>query len=242
MHTVRNRVAAKPRSKGKSQPAVRPCAKAEPAFMLRTGNPPAFPQGLIVPAPRGAVIRAVDMPAATPRVPGKPASRRKTPVRKAAPVAARKARAAKPSAQGQRKTRIPAVPAEAAKAVASAPASQPLAQDTATMMTQDLLERALALKPEPVETTPTRATSPAPATPPLTAGANPLPRSRALVPQRGHALRDAIAHWLKDTGRWLSARFGRKAADRARVAHANARHRALQSQFEALEALREVAK
>ncbi len=110
------------------------------------------------------------------------------------------------------------------------------------MTTQDLLERALALKPDPLARATAVAISPAPATPPLTAGANPLPRWRALAPRRGHALRDAIAHWLKDTGRWLSARFVRKAADRARVARANARHRALQSQFEALEALREVAK
>lgn len=233
MHTVRNRVAAKPRSKGKSQPPARPRAKAEPAFMLRTGNPPAFPSGLIVPAPRGAVIRAVDMPAAAPRVPGKPASRRKAP--------ARKTKTAKLSAQGQRKMRKQTVQAATAKGAASPPAWQPLAQDAATMTTQDRLERALALRPAPAERAPTAATSPAPAMPPLTAGANPLPRSRALAPQRGHALRDAIAHWLKDAGRWLSVRLGRKAADRARVVRDNARHRALQSQFEALEALREVA-
>ncbi len=130
-------------------------------------------------------------------------------------------------------------------AAVTAPAPQPLAQDTA-MMTQDLLERALTLKPAPVDETPPAVPAPAlsraPAMPPITAGDTPLPRSRALTTQRGYSLRDIIAHWLQGTGRWLSVRLGRKAADRARVAHANARHRALESQFEALEALREVAK
>lgn len=63
MHTVRNRMANRPpaRSKGK-RPNPRPPAVPPPPFLLRASDPPSFPPGLIVPAPRGAIIAALPWP------------------------------------------------------------------------------------------------------------------------------------------------------------------------------------
>ena len=58
MHTVRNRVAARPRP-----PSVRRNKpRAKDAFLLRAPTPPAFPAHLIVPPARGAVIRTIPWP------------------------------------------------------------------------------------------------------------------------------------------------------------------------------------
>lgn len=241
MHTVRNRVASKPRQKGKAAPPPVGRVGNEQAFLLRHGNPPAFPAGLFVPPPRGAVIasmpwpdlRAPEKTVLEKRLPAKPVTRRKPATRKRA--TARK---------GTASTRKVARPRTAKPA--PAPTLQALPEPAPAMFTQDLLDRALAMRPEPATTTsPTSALPPAPAQalPPFGAGASPIPRSRAISVQRGGALRDVIAQWLGEAGRWLSrlCRPG-KSAERAQVARANARHRALQSQFEALEALREVAK
>lgn len=70
----------------------------------------------------------------------------------------------------------------------------------------------------------------------------PLPRARSLALVRRQGLIDAIGLWLRDTGRWLarwSARRQKTRRDQHRLAQASARHRALQSQMEALAAIRE---
>lgn len=247
MHTVRNRVASKPRQRGKAAP--RPVGRVgkEPAFLLRNGNPPAFPAGLIVPAPRGAIISSmpwpeVAAPGAQTRLAPKASTRRKPAKRKT--VATRKSPARTPSAPKQ--TKRPAV--RSRKSPSPKPAIEltalALPELTPVMLADDLLGRALALKSEPVAVSPpVPALPPAPAVLSFEAGATPIPRSRAMSVQRGSTLREVIAHWLGEAGRLL-ARLRRpgKSGERARVARANARHRALQSQFEALEALREVAK
>ena len=89
MHTVRNRVASKPRNKGKMPPRGTR-KKQEPAFMLKSGNPPAFPIGLIVPPPRGAMITAVPWPEAA--APKPRATTKSNTRRKAAPSKVRKTR------------------------------------------------------------------------------------------------------------------------------------------------------
>lgn len=226
MHTVRNRVASKPRHQGKKRGRSR--AKAEPAFLLQTGNPPAFPAGLIVPPPRGASITTIPWPDVPP-VAAKPGNRRKS--------AAPKAR--KPRAGASRKVR-----SHASNAVEALVATgQPLSQEApVAMMTEDLLDRALAMKPLAVED-PT-VVSPLVSGPPATDSTAPIPRSRALAVAGSGAVFDRIGHWLREARTWL-ARFhggGRKADARTRIARANARHRALQSQTEALAALREVAR
>ncbi len=239
MHTVRNRVASKPRSKGKMPPRGTR-KKQEPAFMLKSGNAPAFPVGLIVPPPRGAMITAVPWPeiaAPKARATTKPNTRRK-----AAPPKVRKPRTAAPNAAAP-----PASAKRKPRAVAKPPvtAGQPPAQDAAAaMMTENLLDRALAIKPLSAEdvlilpsTSATLARSATPTT-------SPIPRSKALAPARGFGLFDIIGHWLRDAGSWLGRwnKRGRKDEERARKVRARARHHALQSQFDALEALRQVAK
>ena len=112
------------------------------------------------------------------------------------------------------------------------------------MMTETLLDRALAVKPLSAEDAlilPTPAATFARSTSPAT---GPVPRSKALAPARGSGLFEIIGHWLRDAGSWLGrwSKGGRKDQERARKARARARHHALQSQFDALEALREVAK
>lgn len=245
MHTVRNRVASKPRQKGKAAPPGVGHVGKEPAFLLRNGNPPAFPAGLIVPAPRGAIISLMPWPevaasGAQTRLAPKASTRRKPAKRKT--VATRKSPARTPRAPKQAKR--PAVRSRKSPSPKPAIALTALAvpELTPVMLADDLLGRALALKPEPVAATPLAPAVP-PVMDPVGAGAPLIPRSRAMSVKGGSTLREVIAHWLGEAGRLL-ARLRRpgKSGERARVARANARHRALQSQFEALEALREVAK
>ncbi len=242
MHTVRNRVASRSRPMGKAKSAGSR-KHCEPAFMLKSGNPPAFPAGLIVPPPRGAVIATVPWPAPAslesalivlPAKPlRKPASARRSAPRK--PRKPRKSAARKPRAAPRR-------PKHAAQVASIAPDKQ---EATVPMLTADLLDRALAMQATPEETAATAAPPPpAPAAPPLAAGVTPIPRSRAIAQHRSNALLDVIGYWLRDAGRWLT-RWGKarqKAQARTQVARANARLRALQSQVEALDALREVAR
>lgn len=241
MHTVRNRVASKPRNKGK-MPVRGPHKKPEPAFMLKSGNPPAFPTGLIVPPPRGAMIIAVPWPeiaAPETRVCARPALSSK--------MVAGKAKTAKAKSGGKttgarvaRKSRSPS------QSIAKHPpvtAGQTLAQDRpAAMLTNDLLDRALAMKPMPIAEA--QVPAPPPRAPVTAMADTPLPRAKSLAPVRGQGLFDIIGHWLRDAGNWLIRldKNRRKDEERARMAQANARHRALQSQFDALEALREVGR
>jgi hypothetical protein len=234
MPTVRNRVASKPRTKSKT-PARASRKKEQPAFILNAGNPPAFPTGLIIPPPRGAMITAVPWPEAA--VP-KPRKGAKAAVR-------RKAAAAKPGAPKTAAPRKPRVSPKSRSPKAPAIAAQVLTKDApAPMMTEDLLDRALAMRPQPADTavaevraSPQQVSTPAEPD-------RPIPRSQALAITRGHGLFDIIGHWLRDAGSWLDrlTKGRRKAEHRTRAARANARQRALQSQFDALEALREVAK
>lgn len=242
MHTVRNRVASRPRpprvsTKGKVPKTPAPSQRRrEPAFLLCQPNPPAFPEHLILPARRGAVIASVpwpELPAAeatpAPRKPRKVA-KGKGATRKRRPPSARKAPARK-SATARK------------KAVAPALAAVPPAKDEpAAMTTIDLLDRALAMEPEPssARPQPIAATASSPV-----AASTPLPRSRALTQTRGSGLLDAIGHWLRSTARSLAfwSRLHRHTAqERTCLARADARQRALQSQFEALEALKSQTK
>lgn len=234
MHTVRNRVASRPRPPRASTKGKVPRAHAqnrpsrEPSFLLRQPNPPAFPDHLILPAPRGAVIASVPWPEspkpAAPKKPrkvakGKSAKRRPAPARKTAP---KKAKA----------------PAKTAKAVPSKPAAPavppPSSEPSAAMTTIDLLDRALALEPELPALVPESLSATAS---PDVAESAPLPRSHSLVHPRGSGLLDTIAQWFRSLALWRRAR-ATTARDRTQLAQANARQRALQSQLEALEALR----
>lgn len=242
MHTVRNRAASTPRPPRKATPPARARKRREPPFMLQHGNPPAFPAGLIVPPPRGAVIATVPWPLLPVEASARSGAEKPKRVRKAA---------SSPKASGPRKPRKSsvgksrAVPGKA-KAAPRAATQQPtsITQDTAIPMTNaDLLDRALAMQSETADATlPAAIQPPAPATPPPAAGATPLPRSRSLAHPRSHALLDVIGYWLRDAGRWLSRWSSGKSQARSMVARANARHCAMQSQIEALEALREVAR
>jgi hypothetical protein len=263
MHTVQNRVAAKTPKKGKT--STRGSRKKQaPAFMLNAGNPPAFPTGLIIPPPRGAMITAVPWPeeaAPRPRKPARPATRRKagttTPaVSKASST--RKARTASKAASSAPAQALaamaPVTTAKPARPKSSRPKTAALAgpvqaqEASVAMMTEDLLDRALAMRPLPAEKAlppePVRVTQARlPATPD-----SPLPRSRALSTARGQGLFDIISHLLRDFGGWAGSLIGHmnkrrgNADERAHAARAKARQHALQSQFDALEALREVAK
>lgn len=235
MHTVRNRVASRPRpprasAKGKVPRAPLPVpARKEPSFLLRQANPPAFPDHLILPAPRGAVIASVPWPEApkppAPKKPrkvakGKSARRRPGPARKTAP---KKAKA--PAKALPKKPAAPAVP-------------PPSTELPAPMTTLDLLDRALALEPEPAPEFQPFVPAPLSATAsPDVAEVAPLPRSQSLTHPRGSGLLDTIAQWFRSLALWRGV-TGRRARDRTRLAQASARQRALQSQLEALEALR----
>ncbi|OYX60368.1 MAG: hypothetical protein B7Y89_16440 [Novosphingobium sp. 32-60-15] len=234
MPTVRNRVASKPRTKSKT-PARGPRKKQAPAFMLNAGNPPAFPTGLIIPPPRGAMITAVPWPEVAAPKPRKTAK----------PVVRRKAATAKPVAPKTAAPRKPRVSPKSRSPKAPAIAAQVLTQDApAPMMTEDLLDRALAMRPQPADMAVPRV----PASPPhgstSAEATSPIPRSQALATTRGHGLFDIIGYWLRDAASWLDrlTKSRRKAEDRTQAARAKARQHALQSQFDALEALREVAK
>ncbi|MBB4611878.1 hypothetical protein [Novosphingobium taihuense] len=226
--------------------ALQPCAQGrrEPAFLLRQPNPPAFPEHLILPVRRGAVIASVPWPEApaieTPSAPKEPrkVAKGKSAARKRRPPSARKAPTRRPvTAKKAARKQVPAAPSVAA-------AIPPAKEAPAAMTTIDLLDRALAIEPElpPVR--------PHPASPleSLSATASqdvvdvaPLPRSRAPTLPRGSGLLDVIGDWLRSTARalafWRMFRQRQTTLERTHLARANAHQRALQSQFEALEAL-----
>lgn len=255
MHTVRNRVASRPRpprasAKGKvpKTPASLQ-ARREPAFLLRQPNPPAFPEHLILPVRRGAVIASVPWPEApaieTPSAPKRPrkVAKGKSATKRRRPPSPRKATARSPAtARKASRKKAPAT----APAVAAVPSAK---EAPAAMTTIDLLDRALAMEPElpPVRPQPLPAPESHSTHEFLSATASsevadvaPLPRSRAPMLQRGSGLLDAIGDWLRSTARTLAfwRIFKRQTAqERTRLARAGARQRALQSQFEALEAL-----
>ncbi len=99
--------------------------------------------------------------------------------------------------------------------------------------------------PEPLVTAPPPLAAALPplagAVPPI-AEALPLPRSRSLVPARRQGLVDVIAFLLRDSGRRLarwSARRHKMREQYAQVYASDLRKAAMQSQLEALEALRQ---
>lgn len=223
MHTVRNRVASRPRPPSARNRAKTATSKAqqprrkEPAFLLRSANPPAFPAHLILPPPRGAVISTMPWPEAPPRK------------RQAAPKKPRKvAKNRKTVAKG------------GSRKIAAKPAPTP-PKATPPMTTLDLLDRALAVQPAAAADF---RTAPKPLRTAPTVPEAPLPRAKAPAIVRNGGLIEAIGNWLRHTGtiltRWR-ARLRQTPADRLQLAQAAARQRALQSQFEALEALGETA-
>lgn len=223
MHTVRNRVASRPRppithaGAKVAKSKTRKPRRKEPAFLLSSPHPPAFPAHLIVPPPRGAVISTMPWPETpkqkaqtAPKKPQKAATRRKT-----APKG------------GNRKP-----PRKAVASPATVKKEPPVPTVPVPVATIDLLDRALAMQPEPSPSPPIP--SPAPCIPSPDAGGIPLPRSRAPAPVRGSGLIEAIGDWLRHVGH----RLGRW---RSKRSHAAARQRALQARFEALGALQDVA-
>lgn len=199
--------------------------RREPSFLLRQPDPPAFPQHLILPAPRGAVIASIPWPEApVPPAPKKPAKVAKGKSVKRRPPSARKTTRSKP----QRRSGTGAVQTVAATSAAPPPVEPP-----APITTIDLLDRALALEPEVPETLPQPLSATASAT---VAEPTPLPRSHAPMRLRGSGLFEFIAQWFESLAVWRRTR-GQLGQKRRSLARANARQRALQSQFEALEAL-----
>lgn len=279
MHTVRNRVASRPRpprasTKGKvprSPASTAPTAsgRREPAFLLRHPDPPAFPAHLIVPAPRGVVIASVPWPEAstaqTPPATGKSAkakprtaksrtAKSRTAKSRTATSGVAKGKSASGKNSGGKARRSSPRKASArastgaaksvcgkGAAVAAEVVTPPSAEQVpATMTMIDLLDRALAIEPElpPLSPQPNVVVA---ASPCDVTNVAPLPRSRALAHGPGKGLIEAIGNWLRSTAKalafWRPAR-GETALERTRLSRANARQRALQSQFEALEALK----
>ena len=203
--------------------------------MLNAGNPPAFPPGLIIPPPRGAMITAVPWPEVAAPKPRKAAK----------PVVRRKAATAKPGAPKTTSPRKPRVSPKSRSPKAPAIAAQVLTHDApAPVKTEELLDRALATRPRPAAKAVGQVRVSLPHTSTPAEAGRPIPRSQALAATRGQGLFDIIGHWLRDAGSWLDrlTKGRRKAQDRAQAARVKSRHHALQSQFDALEAQREVAK
>lgn len=208
MHTVRNRVASRPRpprasTKGKVPriPALE-CARREPSFLLRQPHPPAFPAHLILPAPRGAVISTVPWPEqAAP----KPKKARKAAKRKANKGPAKTGRtAARKSTQKKASSRNKALPKSAATGT---PDVQLLPEQLHALTASELLDRALAMEPELPPPGPARLQRPVAATPPsLVADDAPLPRERSPALLRGSGLLETIALWVKSLAFWRSTR------------------------------------
>ncbi|WP_168854734.1 hypothetical protein [Novosphingobium sp. ERN07] len=231
MHTVRNRVASRPRppssrsrakvAKSKSQ-VVR---RKEPAFLLRIPNPPAFPAHLILPAPRGAVISTMPGPEA-------PVAKRS--------IAPKKPRKAAKNRKGTMKGTTKGSARVKACKITATPVTSVAPQKVPTLMTTpDLLDRALAIQPAPEANF---RSAPKPLRTAPNAPEAPLPRAQAPAIARSGGLIEAIGNWLRQTGNLLArwrARRRQPPAERLQLAQAAARQRALQSQFEALEALGE---
>lgn len=131
-------------------------------------------------------------------------------------------------------------PADRAGPAAPAPVSQTTPQTHPETLPPAELSPALAPEPAPIFVLPS-APEPLVTALPLLAAALPLPRSRSLVPARRQGLVDVIAFLLRDSGRRLarwSAQRHKMREQYAQVYAADLRKAALQSQQEALEALR----
>ena len=213
MHTVRNRRAASPRRKNTNATPKKRAARHEPTFLLRPGESP-FPDDLIVPAHRGPVITSVAWPVGL------------------VPLAA----PALPSAKAARRTRK----AQAARVQTpvTMPPPRPVVQPRPLPQPASERAPALSLPPAPVP--------PAPGDHPAMSDAEtPIPRARALTVRRqgfvevlAHALAQSLIAAGVRLSRWSASRR-RAEAERERVARANARHRALLAQLDALQALRD---
>lgn len=244
MHTVRNRVASRPRpprasAKGKV-PRSTPGAlhRREPAFLLRQPNPPAFPEYLILPAPRGAVISTLPWPeppaAAAPKKRRKAAKGKGAASRRSQPMSSQVSK----SQSASRKTAVRKSPsprkAPKIQVVAKASAETPPSEAPVAMTTIDLIDRALAMEPELPAPLPQPVSATASAT---VADSRPLPRSQTPMLLRGSGFFDLIVRLFSGLATWRSTRR-QSARDRTRLVRANARQRAMQSQNEALEALK----
>lgn len=233
MHTVRNRVASRPRP-----PAVRrTLPRTKDAFLLLTPTPPAFPPHLILPPARGAVIRTIPWPesAESGVVTARSVAKRSKKPRK---VATRKNATQKRRKAGPKKAAIPRVAANPTPL--AAPDTPFVIEDTRPMFANDLLERALAVQPdaappEQADSQPARASagSALPDTADQSAGSQPLPRSRMLTVHRGSGLVEAIGRWLISFRQRLASRTKASREDRIRLGRAERRHRALQVQAKA---------
>ena len=230
MHTVRNRVASRPRP-----PAVkRTIPRTKDAFLLLTPTPPAFPPHLILPPARGAVIRTIPWPenAECGVVTARSVAKRSKKTRK---VATRKNAIQKRRKAGPKKAAIPRL---ATKPTPFAAPDTPLViEDTRPMFANDLLERALAVQPDaapPEQANPQPAKASAgtalPDTADQSAGSQPLPRSRMLTVHRGSGMVEAIGRWLSTFRQRLASRTKASREDRMRLSRAERRHRALQVQ------------
>lgn len=244
MYTVRNRVASRPRVPAKAKPPAKRSKQREPAFLLKNGNPPAFPPGLIIPPPRGAVIAAIDWPDAPKieRTVTRKATARKHAANQQKSALARRGNPKLKTAKQPKPRRPRAASGPLAEAARPQPAD--IMKGNETLVAEDLLTRALAIQPPSMPDAPIMPKVVAAAAPDSVDAAKPLHRSRALTTTGSHGLFGTISQWLQGAGRWLSqwrAQQRRSAAERARLAQARARHRALQSQFEALEALKKIA-
>lgn len=208
MHTVRNRVASRPRpprasAKGKvpRTPALE-CARREPSFLLRQPHPPAFPAHLILPVPRGAVISAVPWPEqAAP----KPRKARKATKRKGK---GQQAKSGRTTARKSTPKKAPAGAKALPKGAATvSPDVELLPEQLHALTASELLDRALAMEPELPAPVPARLPRPVAATPPShVADDAPLPRERSPTLLRGSGLLETIALWVKSLAFWRSTR------------------------------------
>lgn len=207
MHTVRNRVASRPRpprasTKGKvpRTPALE-CARREPSFLLRQPHPPAFPAHLILPAPRGAVISTVPWPeqAAPKRKKARKATKRK---------GKGQARTVQTTARKSTPKKAPArAKAPPKSATTICPDVELLPDELHVLTASELLDRALAMEPELPAQGPARLPRPVAATPPShVADDAPLPRERSPTLLRGSGLLETIALWVKSLAFWRSTR------------------------------------
>lgn len=237
MHTVRNRKASQPPIACVSKIPVHRSSRQEAALLSRSGTakraaPPAFPTDLILPPRRGAVITAASWPVITMAVadaPGDalviaapPAKIASAPVPRGKRAKRRARKAGKPQARHNQHS------PKSIPALTLPPVPEPLVQQIA-----------------PAEPAPEPKVIVAPPGEILLDPVAPLPRARSLVPARRQGLVDVIAWVLRDSGRRLarwSARRHKAREEQAEIARAARERLALQSQLEALAALREFAK
>jgi hypothetical protein len=209
MHTVRNRKGLNPRAKSASPAPEVRPNRQELGFMLRHGAPSPPAFPLDLIVPPH---RGAVITAAAWPVSMVPLATQHMPVDRATPCR-------KPSASAENRARKRHRPAEAA-AVVVRPEVQTLAAEAPARVAEPVTARL----PSPCLDTDA-----------------PIPSGRALTVRR-HGFVDVLAHVLRESGRRLarwSARKRREQDMREELARANARMRALESQLEALEALRE---